>query len=606
MLAKINILPEVVQNKIAAGEVIERPASVVKELVENALDAGAQNIRVEIANGGQDLIRVADDGAGMDADNLALCVERHATSKIRDVDDIFHVTTMGFRGEALPSIGAVAQLTIVSGTAASAESYALSVAGGKREPLRPAPPRQGTIVEVRQLFFNTPARRKFMKSPSAESAQISETLTRLALAYPAVGFTLENHGNRTLQLPAAAEARARLVALFGNLPLLPVNYADHGLTIAGFVAAPPESRPNARTIYTFLNRRWFKHAGLARALADAFAGNLPPRRFPFAVLDFTIDPAQVDVNAHPTKEVIRFENEQILLGGAHHAVRAALGNAGGYGAGYAPVENKNAHPVREAVADYLSARSAPPVGNYRPSANANFSGAKFSPPRAFPPATARRADNAGEDGGAKRGENWGENWGAAGELLVGGNWRYVGQVGDKYLVVETADGMLLVDPHALHERYNYERLKERPATIVSQQLLTPLTVELSPSEAGSSDAALPILRAAGFAVTVADGKLSIAACPDFITAEQAATVCRDVLASSAETLPGVAPYAAWLEKTRAQIACHSAVQFGAGLATDAALDLLAKLLNHNLPTCPHGRPTTILFTWTELAGKFAR
>ncbi|MDR0867538.1 MAG: DNA mismatch repair endonuclease MutL [Planctomycetota bacterium] len=606
MSPKINILPEVVQNKIAAGEVIERPASVVKELVENALDAGAQNIRVEIANGGQDLIRVADDGAGMDADNLALCVERHATSKIRDVDDIFHVTTMGFRGEALPSIGAVAQLTIVSGTTASAESRALTVAGGKREPLRPAPPRRGTIVEVRRLFFNTPARRKFMKSPSAETALISETLTRLALAYPAVGFTLENHGNRTLQLPAAPDARARLVALFGNLPLLPVAYADHGLTIAGFVAAPPESRPNARTIYTFLNRRWFKHAGLARALADAFAGNLPPRRYPFAVLDFTIDPAKVDVNAHPTKEVIRFENEQILLGGAHHAVRAALGNAGGYGAGYAPVENPNAHPVQEAVADYLSAHSAPPAGNNRPSANgnSNFNGAKFSPPRAGQAPPPSRTNDTGS--GTKRGENLGENFSAARPLLAGGNWRYVGQVGDKYLVVETADGMLLVDPHALHERYNYERLQERPATIVSQQLLTPLTVELSPSEAGQSDAALPVLRDAGFAVTVADGKLSIAACPDFITAEQAATVCRDVLAQAAETLPGVAPYAALLEKMRAKIACHSAVLFGAGLATDAALDLLAKLLNHNLPTCPHGRPTTILLTWTELAGKFAR
>ncbi|MBP5232792.1 MAG: DNA mismatch repair endonuclease MutL, partial [Planctomycetes bacterium] len=324
-MTEIRVLPEVVQNKIAAGEVVERPASVVKELVENAIDAGASEVTVEIAAGGAELIRVTDDGRGMGAADLALAVERHATSKIRDIDDIFHIHTLGFRGEALPSIGSVARLTIATATPGAAEGAALTVEGGKRQAVRPAPPRRGTVVEVSNLFFNTPARRKFMKSPAAEVAAAGEVITRLALAHPEVAFRLDNNGRRSLELPAAPDLETRIAALFGKMALLPVDHdSAQGVKITGFIAEPPESRSQSRFIYTLLNGRWFRHPGIARAVADACAGNLPPRRYPFAVLCFAIDTERVDVNAHPAKEVIRFENEALIVGGASHAVREAL------------------------------------------------------------------------------------------------------------------------------------------------------------------------------------------------------------------------------------------------------------------------------------------
>lgn len=624
-MPEINILPEVVQNKIAAGEVVERPASAVKELVENAIDAGADAITVEIENGGGDLIRVSDNGCGMNRENLARAVERHATSKIRDIDDIFHISTLGFRGEALPSIASVAKLTITTCQDGDAEGSSLTVEGGKKREAQPAPPRRGTMVEVRNLFFNTPARRKFMKSPAAEVTAVSEVLTRLALAHPEISFRLLNSGRSSLELSAVASQEERITALFGKLPLLPVDYhSPHGLDITGFLAEPPESRAQSRFIYTLLNGRWFRHAGIARAAADACAGSLPPRRYPFAVLNFTIDTSRVDVNAHPAKEVIRFENEALIVGGASHAVRAALEARHFAVAGvYAPPEPPaNAPQVTEAVGGYLRSLPVPEkrYGNFGNFPGAGRPGGDFSAPRS---------------GGARPGGDLWGRWGGGSALPApemptapagaaapapetaraetsgpgasAGQWRLLGQAGGKYLVVETPDGVMLVDQHALHERWNYERLKERPREIISQELLVPEDITLSPAEEAAAEQALPVLRGAGFAAEIVEVEgaraLRVTAHPEFVRRRDLEAVCRDVLAGGDEEKT---PGEDLRERLLARLACRSAVLFGTTLADELCAELLERLMNNYLPTCPHGRPTSITLSWTELANKFGR
>ena len=627
-MANICVLPEVVQNKIAAGEVVERPASVVKELVENAIDAGATTVIVEIEEGGGNLIRVTDDGAGMSRENLELSIERHATSKIRDIDDIFHIRTLGFRGEALPSIGSVAQLTITTGVAGAAEGWTLEVTGGKKNGVRPAAPRQGTVVEARNLFFNTPARRKFMKSPAAEVAAVSEVLTRLALAHPEIALRLENNGRTGLELPEAATQLDRLTALFGKMALIPVNYqSPQGFAIDGFIAEPPECRAQSRFVYTLLNGRWFRHPGIVRAVADACAGNLPPRRYPFAVLNIVIDTDKVDVNAHPAKEVIRFENEALIVGAAHRAVREALAARHLLGAGVAGDYPDNAiagtpapQPVREVPEEYRApvatfAPLTPPGGKTETfSASAprygkfgTMAGAGKNP--GLPPSAAFAQPLSAIPRTASTPPVTESPVSAVAEQLAERQWRFLGQAGGKYLVVDTPDGVMFIDQHALHERWNYERLRNRPQTIVRQEMLVPMEFALSPAETAMAEIALPVLREAGFSLELADGEnggkiLRITAHPEFVNRRGLEQICRDVLAEEADNGKNLGEELR--QRLLARLACRSAVLFGTNLSEELCLDLIDKLLNNYLPTCPHGRPTTVTFAWTELANRFAR
>lgn len=659
---RINRLPEVVQNKIAAGEVVERPASVVKELVENSLDAGATSITVEIEEGGMRLLRVSDDGRGMGAQNLELCIERHATSKIREVEDIFHIRTMGFRGEALPSIGAVSRLSISSCLPGEAAARCLRLTGGNKEGISPAPPRRGTVVEVRDLFFNTPARRKFMKSPAAEVAAISETLTRLALANPQIGFCLSNNRKRVLELPAHEDLRARICALFGkNLRLLPVERScgeDGELVVSGFCARPPESRANSRFIYTFMNQRWIRHPGLARAVAEAYQGSLPPRRYPFAVLRLEIDPARIDVNAHPTKEIVRFENESLIVGGTCKAVREALAGASFINEVEQARSTEGAQELRtraaEAAAAYISnnrhtpqampprqpqanARSIPHEAGHAPGARPHsamhgqphaprppFTDREHFPPRpqvipqnlpgSLPQSWRDDAENTNTNGNAGRHampphgtdvrDAGGESAQVQQDMLVEGlqGLRFIGQAGQRYLLVERADGLLLVDQHALHERWNYDRLRERRREIAGQRLLLPLQLTLTPAEAATAGHAAGLLREMGFELTQAgENELVISAHPEIIPAHKIEQAVRDVLSDLEQT-----PLEDFEQHLCASLACHSAVLFGKALAPEACLALLEKYRDGQLLSCPHGRPTSIFYSWQELASRFGR
>ena len=640
-MAEIRVLPETVQNKIAAGEVIERPASVVKELVENAMDAGAVQVSVELEEGGHRLIRVSDDGSGMDEADLVASLGRHATSKIRDVDDIFNIATFGFRGEALPSIGSVSRMAIATCLRDAAEGHEILVEGGRTVRLSPAPPRKGTRIEVRDIFFNTPARRKFLRNPSSEGTRTGEVLTRLALGNPHVGFRLQIGDRITLAVKPAATQLDRIGDIFGRETasrLVPFSgdIAD-GLAVTGFFARPPESRRNSTGIYVLVNRRWIKYYGLAKAVADAFHGTLPPREYPFAVINLEVDPARVDLNVHPAKEEVRFEQERLLISGVRRAIRAGLESV----ASVPTVVNLTAEtPGMPAPFPERSPTPFPPPampsGNFAASSSRPASpeqgkfgmASEFARPRnrdfsGIDLAAARDRLRGGEsvpasgsspiqpDAGDKAGistESPAVSQTAGNDVAVGavGQHRILGQAGGKYIVVDGPEGLLLVDPHALHERWNFDRLREeRGKAGIAQRLLLPLELHLSPSEAAAAVEALPNLAEYGFAFTLPEPtRLVVTEAPSFVPAAKLENLIRQVLDDVADADTTLASAR---ERLLASLACRSSVLLGKALPEEDMLLLLDRFFKlGQLPTCPHGRPTAIRIGWEELGRRFGR
>ncbi|MCD8350779.1 MAG: DNA mismatch repair endonuclease MutL [Planctomycetaceae bacterium] len=636
-MAIIRVLPVTVQNKIAAGEVIERPASVVKELVENAIDAGAITVSVEMEDGGHRLVRVSDDGCGMDEEDLVACMQRHATSKIRDVDDIFRIASFGFRGEALPSIGSVSRMTISSCPIDVDEGHELVVEAGRLVRVTPAAPRKGTQVEVRDIFFNTPARRKFLRTPASEHTRATEMLTRLALGNPGVGFRLQTNERLALSVRPAASQLDRIRDLFGDKAasrLTPfAREITDGLRVDGFFLRPPESRRNSKDIYILVNKRWIRHYGLARAIGDVFQGILPPRVYPLAVVNVHVDPAKVDVNAHPTKEEVRFEQDGILIAGVKHAFRDALEQmammptaislsptapAGGDGAESQPRPTMplqgRSEPERQSSLNLPSS-----VGRTKPESgwsNFDFAAARErlrgagQTPRETPTATpqGRTVSTNGHADTPEPAAPGAEESDQSGGVRLGpaGQHRLLGQASGKYLLVDGPDGILLVDPHALHERQNYDRLvEERGKGGAPRRLLLPLELELSPAEAAAAAEAMPGLAEYGFELEMPEtNRLVVTAAPSFITPAKLETVLRHCLADLAgadETLANAR------DKLLASLACHSSVLLGRTLPEEEVVALLDRFFNQGqLPTCPHGRPTAIRITWEELAQRFGR
>ena len=629
----IRVLPDIVQNKIAAGEVVERPASAVKELIENAIDAGASRINIEIEEGGMRTIRIADDGCGMSKEDLLISVERHATSKIHDVEDIFSISTMGFRGEALPSIGSVSRLTISTCLDGQETGNSLKVTGGKVEGIMPAPPRKGTSVEVNDLFFNTPARRKFMKSSAAEMGAINETITRIALANPGVAFIVKGNGKKSMELAAKDRLDERIADLFGrSIELLPVEYTTSNgeLKISGFCGKPPESRGNSKFIYTLLNNRWIKHPGINKGIIDAYQGNLPPRRYPFAVLCFNIDPAKVDINAHPTKEVVRFENSSLFVGGCRKAIEHTLrgispaevmdsvkaermnqlregsirSNAEGYMSNsFKPGGDNDGSAISKYLDSGFSFREKKTPGSEQEESIPQYRASGDLSSKSFKAAFA--SDNkasfeinssnhaAYNDVTKEKQESLG--------IDCQSKYRYVGQVGGKYIIAEYEDGVVFIDQHALHERWNYNRLCSREYSLDSQRLLIPVEIELSAVEEALIVESIIVLEEAGFEMKLDGSVLSITAHPDILRPHNIDRVVRDILNDI-----DASPVKEYRDRINASLACRSAVLFGTNLSDELCKDLLEKLGSGALFTCPHGRPTKIVFTWKELAYKFDR
>lgn len=651
---RIKLLPEQVANQIAAGEVIERPASVVKELVENALDAGAKKILIEIQAGGRSLVRVSDDGMGMSRDDALLCLERHATSKIRRAEDLAAIGTMGFRGEALPSIASVSKFSLVTRErdANSPEGTEVIVAGGTIAEVKAAGAAPGTSVEVRQLFFNLPARRKFLRTEETEAAHIQHYLTLAALSFPDVAFSFQRDGRLVWQLPGVksepapssriAALRERLRALLGEEKLVAVNFSTSleedfipeqaevfetaspgksepqpsAFHIWGLTGAPGVSRATRESQYIFVNRRPVENRGINYALIEGCHTTLMRGRFPVCCLFLEIDPAAVDVNVHPAKREVKFHREFEVRKYVAQAVRDALlafhaqSESKPAPQARAPVaqqlamdpttpSNQAAKPIAPTLPDFpLPPKDTPLPGAQAPLAM-GFSRSALAPPSAAPPIIANSPEPMPPPALP-----------ASSTPLLNVPLRLVGVVGKLYVVLESDRGLVLLDQHAAHERILFEQMLnrlEQDQFAPTQKLLLPETIELSPRDAHFLREQLPALSRLGVGLSeFGERTFLLDALPAFVKVADSRRFVLD-LVDELKAAGRQVNLARLGEHTVAKTVCRHAVKANDPLAGPELENLVADLRRCAMPyTCPHGRPTLIEMNYRELERKFGR
>jgi DNA mismatch repair protein MutL len=610
----IRQLSETMINQIAAGEVIERPASVVKELVENALDAGATRIEVVTAGGGLSLIKVSDDGAGIAADELELAVARHCTSKL--ADDINDIRSLGFRGEALPSIGSVARLSIRSRPPGAEAAAEIRVEAGDVSPVRPAAANRGTTVEVRDLFFSTPARLKFMKGERAEGSAIADVVKRIAIAFPAVRFTLAG-SDRSAQdyLPASEGADGRLKRI---ADVVGSDFAENsialeaereGVRLEGRVSLPSYSRANALQQYAYVNGRPVRDRLLAGAIRGAFVDALPRDRHAVAVLFLTLDPRQVDVNVHPAKADVRFRDPGLVRGLIVGAIREALASAG-----IRPVTTGAAAMMSAFRVGHSAYAHAGPANGHR-GFNPSFraaAGAGFDVQRS----PSRPLDGFGETEQAEFDAGPLDSGDArAGSVPVDETVAALGlgaaraQIHDNYIIAQTRDSLVIVDQHAAHERLVYEALKEamRARPLPAQMLLMPEIVDLPEDDVARLATQAETLRRFGLSIErFGPGAVAVRETPAMLGEIDAAALVRDLADEIAEN-DTVETLGARLDRIAATMACHGSVRSGRRLKPDEMNALLRQMeATPGSATCNHGRPTYIELKLGDIERLFGR
>jgi len=596
---RIRRLSEGTVNRIAAGEVVERPASAVKELVENALDAGASHLIIAASNGGADLVLVEDDGEGMGADDLILAIERHATSKLKD-DDLSHIATMGFRGEALPSIGAVAHLAITSRTKLS-EAHTVEVHGGAVEGPRPAgflsSGQAGTRVEVRELFYATPARLKFMKSARSEDMAITDVVKRLAMARPDVAFNLTLDGRQVLDLPAENELfegrLKRLSRIMGRefaANAVPVETGREGLMLIGFAGVPTYNRANAQMQFLFVNGRPVRDKLLIGAVRGAYADFLARDRHPALALFLECDPAFVDVNVHPAKTEVRFRDAGLVRGLIVSALKHALQQAG---------HQASSTVASDALASFRPEPFIPPAPGgflgsgyspsyYRPSQELFDASREFQSP--FAPGA--RVESEGQEPppvaplGAAR-----------------------AQLHETYIVAQTADGIVIVDQHAAHERLTYERMKRQmeEGGIARQPLLVPEVVDLDPAEVDRIAARAGELAELGLVVEAfGPDAVLVRETPAMLGQMDVKGLLRDLADDLAESGAALS-LKERLEQVAGTLACHTSVRAGRRLNAEEMNALLREMeRTPHSGQCNHGRPTYVELKLADIEKLFGR
>jgi DNA mismatch repair protein MutL len=597
-MTTIRILPETLVNRIAAGEVVERPASAVKELVENALDAGARRIEIVVRDGGQAEIAVADDGRGMAADELVLAVERHATSKLPD-EDLSRIATLGFRGEALPSIGAVARLTIASRARGAKEAWALSVEGGRKGKARPAALGEGTRVEVKDLFFATPARLKFLKTPRTELAHAEEVVERLALANPRVAFVLGDGEKDILNLSAASGGeidarRARVAAVLGREfadNAVPIEAAREGVRLSGFAGLPTFNRPSARLQFLFVNGRPVRDRLLLSALRGAYRDLMAGDRHPAAALFLDIPPEAVDVNVHPAKTEVRFRDPGLVRGLIVGAIRHALAAAG----------HRSATTVGDAALAALRPQNLP-GGNF----------AYPTPSGTVPRGLAEAALGFHAPLAARIAEAPAEVVETAADIPDPAQYPLGvarAQMHETYIVAETADGFVIVDQHAAHERLTQEKLKRALANggVARQGLLIPEVVELTPAGQARIAARAAELAELGLAVEpFGEAAVVVREIPAPLGDADVKGLVRDLAEELAE-FDAAHALKARLDEVAATMACHGSVRAGRRLNAAEMNALLREMERTPLSgQCAHGRPTYIELKRSDIERLFGR
>jgi DNA mismatch repair protein MutL len=606
---RIAILPEILTNKIAAGEVVERPASVIKELMENSLDAGATDISVEIAAGGRRLIRITDNGHGMSREDALLSLERHATSKLKTDSDLEHIMTLGFRGEALPSIASVSRFRLATREAGNPEGTELYVEGGKIKDVKACGMAPGTVITVEHLFFNIPARLKFMKSAETESGHIGDVVARMAVSRPEVSFSCVNDGRELLKVQRS-DLQRRLSQVIGKdttASLYPVEYATEGATISGFVSGPALARSGMQSMYTYINGRFVRDKVVQHAILQAYRGVTDRGRYPVMALFIALPPGEIDVNVHPTKHEVRFRHQSAMHGAIQAAVEEVLRRSPWLTEKSAPTQS-TAPPTGQAYRERIAAAAqasldmttrpaftasripSPPVDSMRGMAD-------LAPAPSQTAATVRELSEPfhSEPEPCKRGY--------FSSLAI------IGQFHGEYILCQSGAELVVIDQHAASERVAYQKLKQQhlAGSVESQRLLFPETVELSFSEVAVSEKFRSELNSIGFELEPFGGNtLMISAVPRLAAEKDAVRLVRDLL-TDLSTIGASAAFQERLDDMFSRIACHSVVRGVHSLEMRQMSELLCNMDETDFAaSCPHGRPVSHVITLVELEKIFKR
>jgi len=663
-MSKIRVLPDSLANKIAAGEVVERPASIVKELIENSIDAGAHQINVAVESGGRRMIRVSDDGEGMSRDDAILAFERHATSKIKTAEDLEAITTLGFRGEALASIASVAKVRLRTQTADTLAGTEVEISGGRMLNVRDIPFSRGAEFEIRDLFFNVPARRKFLKSEATESFHITNLVTHYALANPQLSFTLSNNNRESIRVTPAPDLRERAYQLFGGEfigGLIEAIGESGEMRVRGFVSSPSSTRTTRDSQFFFINGRYVRDRIIGKALAEAYRAMIPAGVYPSAMLFVEMPPGEVDVNVHPAKTEVRFVRGTIVHDLIRDAVRASIGSAKAAATPFAdkrfepaasnPIEAAAASEPRTEKPPQLSReelRSAfrlqvpPPV---EPQPQQQKMDLSFGPPPEWI-STASGSERAPDaptqvfeevdqipavlieatepDASLAEPARYGNRIGCLGARGADSNSQLkpaqnltlapdeinpIGQLHNSFIIAADRTGLLLVDQHVAHERILFEQHWRalRGKRIEVQRLLIPETIDLTPAQASAFDQLLPELEENGFELGRLSGRtVAIKSVPAMLAAGAAQSLLLELLDAVEEDRKGLS-----LDELKAEIAaglaCRAAIKINMTLAPEKMRWLIDELLKMENPaTCPHGRPIILRITAREIEKGFQR
>lgn len=634
----IRALPSLLVNQIAAGEVIERPASVVKEVVENSIDAGAQRIDVAIEQGGRELIRISDNGSGIAIDELLLAIAPHATSKISSAEDLDAIATMGFRGEALASIASVSRMSILSRTAQQPGAGLIEVEGDQIKPPQPAGGPVGTTVTVRNLFFNTPARRKFLRAEQTESGRVADIVENLALAHPSISFTLRIDGKIKFELPPGQSPRQRVLAVIGEElgdELLELHAEEGGMHIWGMAGKPGIARGTAKHQRLFLNGRIIIDRSINHAIKEAYRGLIDPARYPTIALFLTVDPAQVDVNVHPTKAEVRFRNQASIHSAVLSAVRQCLRSADLVPAlqMQAPIRSwsesfqaGNTFPHQHASSPEFSAGNAGSASAAQTSANQFVEYFRRLDPRQKgfvysevkqalameSPEILRDSDLHADQSTAPPSAPFPPAAQPDREILpLVRSVADILQIHSSYIVTQDEHGLVIIDQHALHERVMFEKLKARigVGNLESQRLLLPAIVPIDASQAQLIEDLKPLLVRIGIeAEPIGPAAIAVHAFTSLLLERgvDPITFMTELLDRSTSRGVNHDPEAA-LHETLDMMACKSAIKAGDKLTPEELADLLKQRETiERASNCPHGRPTTLRLSLRELERQFGR
>jgi DNA mismatch repair protein MutL len=601
-MGKIRLLPDELVSKIAAGEIVERPASVVKELIENSLDAGSTLIRLDVRAGGKRLISVSDNGEGMTRDDALLSLERHATSKIREIKDLFSIKTLGFRGEALPSIAGVSRFRLTSRTRGEIVGVRISVNGGTLKSVEEIGCPEGTTVEVANLFYNTPARLKFMKSDETELSNILDIVQREALSHADVGFECLHEGRMLIRLPARKTVKERLSEIFPDTELFEVRAESDGIRVFGFMGGPQDARSTAQKLYAYVNGRAVRDRFLSRMMIDSYGRLIDKGKFPQGVLFVEAPADEIDINVHPTKNEVRFRRSRMVGDLIKSSVMSMLRDAPWIKGYHQRVENavRSFYEDRDSL-DYTSTKLT--MG-----ASPHESRSSIIESKDSLKLHSNEGLNLSDEGPSDSMEP--EAQALFGKRGFFSSLEILGQLGRLYIVCASKEGMILIDQHAAHERVNYERLKNaylKRKGLENQELLIPLTIDLSPQEEMVLSKHKEDLESLGIKLEeFGNGSFVVRSIPSILKNAEVEGIMKDVI-GELSLLEEERSLDNKVDHLISTMACHSSVRANDWLNREKMIALLEDLDRAEFPhSCPHGRPVAREITFEELEKMFKR